>query len=94
MEPKRQAAASATQQLNEAIAAKDAALAKKAEAEATVADLEAQYNSAVKWAAVSMPYAYIYMICLDQICTLRLRANASTPCLHYTVEHNETLAQY
>jgi len=48
VEPKRQAAASATQQLQDAIAAKDAALAKKAEAEATVADLESQYNSAVK----------------------------------------------
>jgi len=48
VEPKRQAATSATQQLADAIAAKDAALAKKAEAEATVAELEAQYNAAIK----------------------------------------------
>ena len=47
VEPKRLAAESATNQLNEAIAAKEAALAKKAEAEATVAELEAQYAEAM-----------------------------------------------
>ena len=47
VEPKRLAAESATNQLNEAIAAKEAALAKKAEAEATVAELEAAYAAAV-----------------------------------------------
>merc|ERR1719502_2263415 len=46
VEPKRQAAISATAQLEEAIAAKEAALAKKAEAEATVAELEAMSATA------------------------------------------------
>ena len=47
VEPKRLAAQSATQQLEKAIADKEAALAKKAEAEATVAELTAQYEAAV-----------------------------------------------
>lgn len=60
VEPKRQAATSATQQLNDAIAAKDAALAKKAQAEAAVADLESQYNSAVRYpitCSCAVPFA-------------------------------------
>merc|ERR1719231_1509712 len=46
VEPMRLAAANATQELEEAIAAKDAALAAKKQAEDTVAELTRQFNAA------------------------------------------------
>jgi len=60
VEPKRLAAESATQQLDEAVAAKNAALEKKAVAEATVAELMEAYDAAVKEKEDTIAAAELY----------------------------------